>query len=284
MQQIFLEGRILVERVDERSPISSNAPPIAGALNWTKGLYERVSDPMERLSALSASILEREEYKDVQKLYNSLVKNLREFDDIKIREWESGVEANTEEQLNKFLLYREETELAEEGFIRVNFDPILVRLLREVKYLKLLNIEVPERASTLYAKVDMYRTQTGNLELCVNLYNDILATLLPVEKPLLADRIKQMSDALEAGITELRWNSDNINKFIANALQIVTLVDELVRKMKENVRKMHEMMEKWVKPLYERKNKAMLAEDVEQTHTAMVGPRLEEIRSNGKEI
>jgi hypothetical protein len=54
--------------------------------------------------------------------------------------------------------------------------------------------------------------------------------------------------------------------------------------MKENVRKMHEMMEKWGKPLYERKNKAMLAEDVEQTHTAMVGPRLEEIRSNGKEI
>jgi dynein heavy chain len=222
VQQIFLEGKVLVERVDERSPISSNAPPIAGALNWTKGLYERVSDPMERLGQLTASILEREEYKDVQKLYNSLVKNLKEFEDQKIREWESGVEENTDEQLNKFLLYREETELAEEGFIRVNFDPILVRLLREVKYLKLLDIEVPERASHLYAKVDLYRTQTGNLELCVNMYNEILATLLPVEKPLLSDRIKQMSDSLEHGITDLRWNSDTINKFIGNALQIVT--------------------------------------------------------------
>jgi hypothetical protein len=29
---------------------------------------------------------------------------------------------------------------------------------------------------------------------------------------------------------------------------------------------MNEIMEKWVKPLYERKNKALLAEDVEQTH------------------
>lgn len=116
------------------------------------------------------------------------------------------------------------------------------------------------------------------------MYNEILATLLPVEKPLLADRIKQMSDALEPGITELRWNSDTINKFIGNALNIVTSVDELVKKMKENVRKMHDMMEKWVKPLYERKNKAMLAEDVETTHTATVGPRLEDIRSNGKEI
>jgi len=68
------------------------------------------------------------------------------------------VENNTEEQLNKFLLVREETEVAVEGFIRVNFDPVLVRLLREVKYLQLLDIEVPERASALYAKVNVYRT------------------------------------------------------------------------------------------------------------------------------
>lgn len=100
-----------------------------------------------------------------------------------------GVEENTDEHLNKFLLVREETELAAEGFVRVNFDPVLVRLLREVKYLQLIDIPVPERASAIYAKVNVFRTQTGNLELTVNMYNDVLATLLPVEKPLLADRI-----------------------------------------------------------------------------------------------
>ena len=30
--------------------------------------------------------------------------------------------------------------------LRVNFDPALTKLLREVKYLKLLNLEVPEAA------------------------------------------------------------------------------------------------------------------------------------------
>jgi hypothetical protein len=40
-------------------------PPIAGALNWTRGLFERCNDSMERLSNLSATIQEREEYKDV---------------------------------------------------------------------------------------------------------------------------------------------------------------------------------------------------------------------------
>lgn len=127
----------------------------------------------------------------------------------------------------------------------------------------MLDIEVPERASQLYAKVNVYRTQTGNLELTVNMYNDILATLLPVEKPLLADRIQMMIDSLSPGINTLKWNSENINPFISKAMKICTEVDDLVKKMKENVRKIVEMMEKWNKPLYERKNKAMLAEDVE---------------------
>ena len=96
-QQIFIEGKVLVERVDERSPISSNMPPISGALYWSRGLLDRVLEPMERLSQLSSTLQEREEFKDVQKLYNSLCKNLKEFEESKIAEWVAGVESNTEE-------------------------------------------------------------------------------------------------------------------------------------------------------------------------------------------
>lgn len=283
-QQIFQEGKILVERVDERSPISSNMPPIAGALNWSRGLFDRVCEPMQRLAGLSASIQEREEFKDVQKLYNSLCKSLKEFEEIKLQEWVAGVEEHTEQHLNKNLLVKEECDYAEEGLMRVNFDPTLIRLLREVKYLLLIDIEVPERASKLYDKVNVYRTQTGNLEITVNMFNEVLSTLLPVEKPLLMDRIQMMLKALEPGLSDLRWNSDNINPFINKALKICTEVDELVKKMKENVKKMQDIMKGWAKPLYERKNKALPAEDVETSHAAMVGPRLEDVRNNGKEI
>jgi len=55
-------------------------------------------------------------------------------------------------------LHREESDQIEEGFLKVNFDPVLVRLLREVKYLSLLDIDVPERASKLYIKVNVYRS------------------------------------------------------------------------------------------------------------------------------
>lgn len=47
---------------------------------------------------------------------------------------------------------------------------------------------------------------------------------------------------------------------------IVKDVDELVKKMKENVHKMQKMMQHWEKPLFERKNKPMIPDDLEQTH------------------
>ena len=189
-------------------------PPIAGAINWTTGLYERVQEPFQRLLSLPQSLQDREEYKDVRKIFESLRKNLNEFEQIKIAEWEKGVEDNTEDQLRKFLLVREATPLAEEGFVRVNFNPILVRYLREVRYLQLLDIEVPDRARALFEKVETYRSQTGRLDIIVEKYNNIIATLLPVEKPLMLERINVINKQLQPGIDTLKWNSDNIDPFI----------------------------------------------------------------------
>jgi dynein heavy chain len=62
--------------------------------------------------------------------------------------------------------------------------------------LLLLDLDVPQTAQDLYARVDVYRQQTGNLELIVDMYNGMLESLLRVEKPLLKDRIERMSKAL----------------------------------------------------------------------------------------
>ena len=144
--QIFNEGRELINAKDENSPITSNMPPIAGALNWTNGLRSRVTEPMERLLGYTQRMQDREEFKDVCKIYQSLKQNLEAYEDQNIQQWNIGVEEHTDEKLNKFLLYREETEVSAEGFFRVNFADELVGILREVKYLQLLDFPIPETA------------------------------------------------------------------------------------------------------------------------------------------
>ena len=59
------------------------------------------------------------------------------------------------------------------GILRVNFDPMLVKLLREVKYFLLLEMDVPEAAMKTYQRGETLRQQTGNLDLIVVTYNNI---------------------------------------------------------------------------------------------------------------
>jgi hypothetical protein len=66
---------------------------------------------------------------------------------------------------------------------------------------------------------------------------------------------------------------------------IVTDVDELVKKMKENVSKMIEIMNQWSDtPLFQRKNRTQPPEDVETFHNASVVARFDIIKGEGKEI
>ena len=67
-------------------------------------------------------------------------------------------------------------------------------------------------------------------------------------------------------------------------MKIVTEVDDLVKKRKDNVKKMQEMMKNWKKPLFERKLKPLLPEDLEQNHSSSVMTKLEDIKNHGKEI
>ena len=43
------------------------------------------------------------------------------------------------------------------GILRVNFDPALTRLLREVRYFKLLDLDVPKSAADIYELDEFYR-------------------------------------------------------------------------------------------------------------------------------
>lgn len=56
-----------------------------------------------------------------------------------------------------------------------------MKLLREVKYLKQLERDVPETASKLFEKADIYRRQVVSLELIIQNYNRIVTCLNDVE-------------------------------------------------------------------------------------------------------
>jgi hypothetical protein len=193
MQKMFIEGK-------EAPPIAHNLPPIAGALTWCRGLLERIKTPMAKIRKLDKSVMESEEARDVIKDYTAFQGQLSDYEREQIEAWGAEVEKSSQAKLKNPLL-RSEVDV-EFGYplLYVNFDPLLVRLLREVKYFLLLGFEAPQAALEIYEHAETFRRHMGNLDLVVNVYNWMQSEMLPVERPLLSKQLELLDDVLAQGI------------------------------------------------------------------------------------
>ncbi len=64
-------------------------------------------------------------------------------------------------------------QVGSEQSLVVNFDPLLEKLLREVKYLIPMGMNIPDVAMQIHHKADTFRTQISSLEMIVTKYNEL---------------------------------------------------------------------------------------------------------------
>lgn len=235
---------------------------------------------MTKLNQLERCILEREEAKEVSKVFSTIVASLQEFENQKIEEWGRDVELSSHAKLKLPLLMRS----ADTRLLSVNFDAALVRLLREVKYFLLLGLNVPDTALEIYQQVETFRRWTGNMDLIVNMNNDVLRILLPVERPLVQPYLTKFDTVMERGLSVMNWKSTGIMEFIADCMEQVTLVSEVLKTMKDNMRSVTDQLASYSRPLLQRKNKPALKDEFEREHKNMIKERYSDIKEGGKTI
>eukprot|EP00916_Digyalum_oweni_P021759 GHVL01036069.1.p1 GENE.GHVL01036069.1~~GHVL01036069.1.p1 ORF type:complete len:4080 (+),score=886.02 GHVL01036069.1:1188-12242(+) len=217
----------------------------------------------------------------LEKVYDSLTKTLINYQEAKFKQWKDESIDFAKDKLKESLLKR----VDKTGLIKVNFDTSLVRLLREVKYLLSLGLDVPDSAKDIYKYSETLRIQNGNLDRIVQKYNGILTELHPVEEPLLDDRIKKMDVILHEGLSNLGWRSTNMSTFIKDAgtsvHEVYTIVDSLKTNLKDTTKILHRWSEK---PLFERKPKPMPVEELESAHKSGIQLRHQLMVEDGKSI
>ena len=265
----------------EGPPLYSNMPPVAGALYWVQGLKDRIEEPMLKLRATLKAMLDSEEAKEVMKTYNNLLHALNEYADGQHQAWGKGVEDISAAKLKQPLLRREDS-----GLLAVNFDPELVRLLREVKYLLELGKEVPPTALELNKNAETFRVQRGSLQLIVGKYNHIMQTMLEVEQPLLAAQLKSIDKALEKGQKHLTWKSHSIDDFVRETTTLVKDTYDTLLALKTNMKDIQNVLAGWsAQPLIRRKaTKTYNPDEFEEEHKAHLAARYAEISAEGKEV
>jgi dynein heavy chain len=272
--------------------IGRNMPPVAGAVSWVRGLKERIQDPYERFKTLHASaVMESEETKEVFKIYNLAIALFEEFEQKQFGGWCEAIESIGQDKLKQSLLVR----YTDGGFdgkgkglplLRVNFDPALIKLLREVRYLKLLSLEVPATALAIYEKNETFRQQIGNLELLANVYNKILMSLKHVEKPMLQQKMDKIDEELKKGSTVLTWKSHGINEFIVQTMALVKDASDILIKINANVDEMEVLLQQMKENImFERKDQRCYSvEDFQFAHETVIADRHASIMDAGEKI
>lgn len=274
--------------------IANNLPKISGALTWCKALRDRIQGPIDKLKTLDKKVLEREDTREVIKMYTSLIGQLSDLDKENIEIWCSGIEDRSQSKLKNPLLRREPGDPASKtpSLLYVNFDSVLVKLLREVKYFLLLGLDVPDTAMEIYQKVEVFRRHTGNLDLIVNMYNDLQTTLLPVERPLVKSLLDRIDKTLSQGVGEgknktkaLNWKSNGIDLFIGEAMTDVKEVNEMLQMLKGNLKRVEQISSIWqTLPIFDRGFKTVATQDFINLQKKTRQAKLHAVKDQGQEI
>jgi dynein heavy chain len=275
--------------------VANNLPPISGALTWNRGLKDRLTFPIEKLKQLDKKILEREDTRDMLRTYIMLLGQMSDFDRDRIESWGKSIEDSSQAKLKNSLLAKkagdDEKITSKTLRLQVNFDPLLIKLLREVKYFLLLGLDVPASAMEIYGRAETFRRNTGNLDLIVNMYNDIQTTLLPVERPLVRSQLDRLDKTLTQGIEgknktkALNWKSNGIELFIEEAMTEAREVSELLQMLKGNLKNIKNTVHNWSnEPLFERSTKTTGVDEFLALQKKIRSVRLTAVKDTGQEI
>eukprot|EP00842_Homolaphlyctis_polyrhiza_P004027 jgi/Hompol1/4625/HPOL_003762-RA len=268
---------VIFLRYKDCPPIHYNMAPVTGAVAWIHELKDRISKAMEKLKSLNHSVMNSEEANIVKNKYSELLAALDVFEQGVFNKWKGTIIDESEANLNKPILIREN------NLLKVNFDPKVVALLREVKYFGALSVQPPPAAVDIYSKAETFRKYIFSLESIANMYNGIRTGVLDVERPLIEDKIKQIDAQIEQGVTSLNWKSENIDAYISEISNTVANLSSILQVMKNNLNQITKILKQWsANPLIERKDGKKLL-NLEEKEAKLAATN-EAIRKDGQTI
>ncbi|GCC26775.1 hypothetical protein chiPu_0005195 [Chiloscyllium punctatum] len=231
-------------------PVNKNMPAVGGGLRWALELRERIQVPFNCFKSISHPCMDCSEGKQMIRKYEEMMELLDMYEAKLYLEWSATVAEKSQYNLTQPLLKRDpETKL-----ISVNFDPQLVSVLREVKYLEARHtVNIPDAAAEIYSMKESYRQYVATLDLTTNWYNKVQTSVLGVEFPLIEDQVKRIDSKLKEAEVSLNWKNEGIWDYIQAVRDMVHDLESRVQKTKDNVTAIRNIMKTWVSPLFERK-------------------------------
>ena len=169
----------------------------------------------------------------VSSRFVAVSKAIRRYEKGKFEEWKETVNAKAMTLL-KQPIFKAAEDSKPPNAIHVNFDPALVVLIRESKYLDRMGFAVPETALNVTLQEDKYHDNVESLNEMLAAHRAVLDSLSPVEAELLRDRIADLRASLNKGFLLLNWNSLSIPEFTDSCMKAINNFLTIVKQIQKN--------------------------------------------------
>ncbi|XP_054847065.1 dynein axonemal heavy chain 11 [Eublepharis macularius] len=233
-----------IKQVEEGTEIiNKNMPYTSGNLKWSQEIKSRIQSFWSNISFFSHPILESSEGALIYQKYREMLTLLDQYEEEIYYKWKSNVDNICQFNLDQPLIKRRD----KDGLLSVNFDPKLVAVLRDVKYLLLLGQpDIPNSALEMYKKRRTFDKHIGNLELVVQWYNKVKQTVLEVEYPLIETELRTVDDLLMEAEEIFTWQEENCWEYIAYVKVTVYDLEQRLQRSKDNIKGIQQIMKGWV--------------------------------------
>ncbi|KAK9702182.1 Dynein heavy chain region D6 P-loop domain [Popillia japonica] len=230
-------------------PIDKYFPPVAGKMMWLYKLKERIAKPLQDFKLLEDPILLEEETTFTLRKLEEMLEIISR-DEIKtMNAWIDSVPDQIGISMSKVQIERQN------DLIHVNFDKEMFAVLREVRYLKILNLDnIASEAEDVFERFEELFNSIQMLNRIIEWFNHLRTQTLVQEYRLIEDEMLGIDNMIEELVSNLTWETDNTTT-IEDIYGKMKLLYNRVLRGQQNVRTLLLNIEDWSRePLYERKD------------------------------
>ncbi|ESO89151.1 hypothetical protein LOTGIDRAFT_229063 [Lottia gigantea] len=204
-----------------------NAPPVAGAIYWSRQLLKRIEDPMKVFRDIKA-VTQLTEYGRIVRIYNRLATALVTFESLWFTQWKNRIDLAKSGLRATLFVYHPDT-----NEVVVNSDERVLELIHEAKWLTRLDIQIPESAMNIMQQEERFKSYKGHLELVLNEYRSVCESIPESLRDLFTPHIENVQQQLQPGLNTLAWNSMNIDAFLHQIHTATSKLQNLEEKVNE---------------------------------------------------
>ncbi|CAH2045643.1 unnamed protein product, partial [Iphiclides podalirius] len=248
VKEIYDEEMSKLTKGPQRPMVDPFFPPVAGMIWWIHKLRRRIQEPMEEFILFEDPITSSEYASYMKQKHNEMLGYLNVLEDRQFKQWCATVPNICKVHLVKNLIYRDPP------FVRNNFSPELVLLLREIRYMKYLEKQgIPPDGLELYARNEKLQYDMNRLNRAIAWYNEIREGSHETEVALIEKEISAIDTLLGRGVEEFTWN-DDFTEWMAEVYAAINTLQERVLTAQNNVKRGLANVAAWGdQPLHKRK-------------------------------